>query len=90
MRTETWTEFDPQNKVYPNPSANSFKLNYISSSDEDVKVSAYDLTGRLLESRNVEYSDINNQEIGNSYNAGVYIVVLKQGDISKSVRVIKN
>jgi hypothetical protein len=77
-------------KVYPNPSANSFKLNYISSSDENVKVSAYDLTGRLLESRNVEYSDINNQEIGNSYNTGVYIVVLKQGDISKSVRVIKN
>jgi len=77
-------------KVYPNPSANSFKLNYISSSDEKVKVSAYDLTGRLLESRNVEYADINNQEIGNSYNAGVYIVVLKQGDISKSVRVIKN
>ena len=76
--------------VYPNPSANSFKLNYISSSDEKVKVSAYDLTGRLLESLNVEYSDINNQEIGNSYNAGVYIVVLKQGDISKSVRVIKN
>ena len=77
-------------KVYPNPSANSFKLNYISSSDEKVKVSAYDLTGRLLESRNVEYAEINNQEIGNSYKAGVYIVVLKQGDISKSVRVIKN
>jgi hypothetical protein len=76
--------------VYPNPSASTFKLNYISSSDEKVKVDAYDLTGRLLESRNVEYSNINNQEIGNGYAPGVYIVVLKQGNISKSVRVIKN
>ncbi|WP_395050872.1 T9SS type A sorting domain-containing protein [Flavobacterium sp.] len=76
--------------VYPNPSANSFKLNYFSSSDENVKVAAYDLTGRLLESRNVKYEEINNQEIGNGYTSGVYIVVLKQGNISKSVRVIKN
>lgn len=76
--------------VYPNPSANSFKLNYISSSVENVKVTAYDLTGKLIESRNVKYAEINNQEMGNNYNAGVYIVVLKQGGISKSVRLIKN
>ncbi|MDD5148965.1 MAG: T9SS type A sorting domain-containing protein [Flavobacterium sp.] len=76
--------------VYPNPSASTFKLNYISSSNEKVKVDAYDLTGRLLESRNVEYTNINNQEIGNGYAPGVYIVVLKQGNITKSVRVIKN
>lgn len=77
-------------KVYPNPSANSFKLNYISSSNENMKVAAYDFTGKLLESRNVKYEDINNQEIGNGYNAGVYLVVLKQGNITKTVRVIKN
>jgi hypothetical protein len=76
--------------VYPNPTANSFKLNYFSSSNENVKVAAYDLTGRLVESRNIEYADINNQEIGKNYNAGVYIVVLKQGDINKLVKVIKN
>jgi hypothetical protein len=76
--------------VYPNPSASTFKLNYFSTSIENVKVSAYDLTGRLLESRNVKYDEINNQEIGNGYNAGVYIVILKQGSISKSVRVVKN
>ena len=76
--------------VYPNPTTNSFKLNYFSSSNENVKVAAYDLTGKLLESRNIKYEEINNQEIGNGYNAGVYIVVLKQGNISKSVKVIKN
>lgn len=76
--------------VYPNPTATSFKLNYISSNNEDVIVTAFDLTGKLIESRNVKYTNINNQEIGNEYNAGVYIIVLKQADIVKTVRVIKN
>lgn len=76
--------------IYPNPSANSFKVNYFSSNNEDVKVEAYDLTGRLLESRNVKYGEINSQEIGNGYNAGVYLVVVKQANITKTVRVIKN
>jgi hypothetical protein len=76
--------------VYPNPSASSFKLNYFSSSNEDVKVTSYDLTGRMIQSLNVKYENINDQEIGNDYTPGVYVVVLNQGKISKSVRVIKN
>ena len=75
--------------LYPNPYTNTFKLNYISNSDDSVKVAIYDLTGKLLETRTVEYADINNQEMGNGYVPGIYIVVLKQADISKSVRVIK-
>ena len=76
-------------EVYPNPSVNSFKLNYSSSSNEDVKVATYDLTGKLVESLNVKYADINDQVMGNDYNAGVYILVLKQGNINKSLKVIK-
>ena len=76
-------------EVYPNPSVNSFKLNYSSSSNEDVKVATYDLTGKLVESLNVKYADINDQVMGNDYNAGVYILVLKQGSINKSLKVIK-
>jgi hypothetical protein len=75
--------------VYPNPYTNSFKLNYISNSDDSVKVAIYDLTGKLLETRSVKYEDVNTQEMGNDYTPGIYIVVLKQADISKSVRVIK-
>jgi hypothetical protein len=75
--------------LYPNPYTNTFKLNYISNNDETVKVAIYDLTGKLLETRIVEYADINNQEMGSGYVPGIYIVVLKQADISKSVRVIK-
>jgi hypothetical protein len=76
-------------EVYPNPSVNSFKINYSSSSNEDVKVATYDITGKLVESINVKYADINDQVMGNDYNAGVYILVLKQGNINKSLKVIK-
>ena len=76
--------------IYPNPSASSFKVNYFSSSNEDVKVTSYDLTGRMIQSLTVKYENINDQEIGSDYTPGVYVVVLNQGKISKSVRVIKN
>jgi hypothetical protein len=84
----TASDFDL--KLYPNPSVNSFKLNFTSSSDENVKVEMYDLTGRLLESRDVKATEINNQEFGNNYTSGVYVIVLKQGSLAKSVRAIKN
>ncbi len=76
-------------KVYPNPTSDSFRLNYISSSNEDVNVTAYDITGKTIESLNVDYDAINDQQIGNDYAPGVYLISLKQGDINKTVRVIK-
>jgi hypothetical protein len=76
-------------QVYPNPTVNSFKLNYTSSSNEDVTVASYDLTGKLIQTLSVDYDAINDQQIGNDYAPGVYLISLKQGDINKTVRVIK-
>ena len=76
-------------KVYPNPFSESFKLHFTSTSSDDVKVVAYDVTGRTIETRDVNFADINNQELGSNYQSGMYIVVLKQGEITKSFRVIK-
>lgn len=76
-------------KVYPNPSTDSFKINYVSSSNEAVKLATYDITGKTIESRSVDYDAINDQQIGNDYAPGVYLISLKQGDINKTVRVIK-
>lgn len=75
--------------VYPNPFSESFKLHFTSTSSDDVKVVAYDVTGRTIETRNVNFADINNQELGSNYQSGMYILVIKQGEISKSFRVIK-
>lgn len=76
-------------KSYPNPFTDSFKLSFESSSTEEVSLNSYDLTGRLIESHKLNYSDVNKQEFGANYQSGMYIIVLKQGEISKSFRVIK-
>jgi hypothetical protein len=47
------------------------------------------MTGRLIEMKNVELLNVNNLDFGNDYNAGVYIVVVKQGEFSKSLQIIK-
>ena len=87
------TTFEINNEITliiaPNPFGDNFKLYLTSPSSEDVKVSIYDMTGRLIEMKNVEFLNVNNQEFGTNYNSGVYIVVVKQGDISKSYHIIK-
>lgn len=77
-------------EIYPNPFQNNFKIQYTSISTEDVKIAAYDMTGRLIESKVVIFSEINNQELGSNYKSGIYIVVVKQGNNTNSFRVIKN
>jgi Secretion system C-terminal sorting domain len=76
--------------VYPNPYTNNFKINFTSLSSEKVTVNVYDLTGREVETKMVSYSDINNIELGNNFQAGVYVVVVKQGQINKTIRVVKS
>jgi hypothetical protein len=74
---------------YPNPFTDSFRLSFVSEITEDVNMNAYDLTGRLIESRNINYSEVSNQEFGLNYQSGMYILVVKQGQVSKSFRIIK-
>ena len=83
------TESEMNLVLAPNPFGNNFKLYLTSNSSDDVNVGVYDMTGRLIEMKKVEYSNVNNLEFGNDYNSGVYIVVVKQGDFSKSFRIIK-
>ena len=44
--------------AYPNPYTETFNLNVTTSSEEKVGVLVYDMTGRLLERREVRPSDM--------------------------------
>jgi hypothetical protein len=76
-------------KSYPNPFTSSFRLSFESTSTDEVSLNAYDLTGRIIEANKLNYNEVNNQEFGVNYQSGMYILVLKQGEITKSFRVIK-
>lgn len=76
-------------KVYPNPSANNFKINVLSVSEEDIHIKVFDMLGKTIDSRSVRMSDIDALEIGNNYSSGIYNIVITQGTEVKTQRVIK-
>jgi hypothetical protein len=74
---------------YPNPFTENFNLNLTSLSEEKVTVMVYDITGKLLERKEVVASKLNELQIGNNFTSGVYNVIVSQGENTKSIRVIK-
>jgi len=76
-------------KVYPNPYTVTFNLSLTTASEDKVSLVVYDMTGRLIERREVRPSDMVEQQIGDRYPSGVYNVVVNQGEEVKTLRVIK-
>ena len=77
-------------KAYPNPFTIYIKINFISSSTDKVKVSIYDITGRSIESKTLDYNEVSNYEFGTDLKSGLYIIDVKQGQLTKSFKIIKN
>ena len=75
--------------AYPNPYADTFKLNVNTSSEDQVGVQVYDMLGRQVEARQASVAAITNLEIGSQYPSGVYNIIVTQGSNVKTLRVIK-
>ncbi len=75
--------------AYPNPYTKTFKLNIQTNNTANVVIKVYDMVGRLIESREVTLNELSNVEIGNGYPSGIYNVLVKQEEKSKSIQVIK-
>lgn len=75
--------------TYPNPFADNFKLVINTSSEDETQIVVYDMLGRQVESRTVQVSNLDTQEIGNNYASGIYNLIVKQADNTKTLRVIK-
>jgi hypothetical protein len=75
--------------AYPNPFAEGFGIRVETASEEDFGVKVYDMTGRLIESRRATLLEMQALRIGERYPAGVYNVVLTQGENAGTLRVVK-
>ena len=73
----------------PNPFSYNFAIDIKSSTTDKVGIKIYDMIGKLIEAREVEFTDINNVSIGENYPSGVYNVIIHQGENIKTLRVIK-
>ena len=76
-------------KAYPNPYADTFKLEVNTSSEDQVGIRIFDMLGREVEARQTSVSNITNLEIGSQYPSGVYNIIVTQGDNVKTIRIIK-
>ena len=73
----------------PNPFSTSFNINIKSLLSDKVQITAFDMIGRTIETRNIAITDNSLIEMGNDYPAGVYNIIVKQGENTQSLRVIK-
>ena len=76
-------------KAYPNPYADTFKLDVNTSSEGQLGVRVYDMLGREVEALQASLDNITNLEIGARYPSGVYNIIVTQGGNVKTVRVVK-
>jgi hypothetical protein len=75
--------------AYPNPFATAFAINVQTDSQQVIQLKVYDMIGRLVEQRE---TTANNKEItmfGERYPSGVYSVIVTQGNVTETLRVIK-
>jgi hypothetical protein len=75
--------------TYPNPFTENFNINLTSLSEEKVTVMVYDMTGKLLERKEVAPIELTELQIGNNFASGIYNVIVSQGTNTKFIRVIK-
>ncbi len=75
--------------AYPNPFAENFKLDVKTSSEEALQIKVYDMLGKLVDNRILETTEVEAFEVGSNFTSGVYNVIVSQGGVVKTLRVIK-
>ncbi len=73
--------------VWPNPSSGNFKLEVQSASNENAVLFIFDSNGRLVS--NVNAGSQQTISFGENLKAGIYVVVIRQGNNSNTFKVVK-
>lgn len=73
--------------AFPNPSQSAFNLQWSTGSDLPLNIQVTDLTGKRMDQWQVGGSKT--MTIGQSYQPGIYMVHLKQGAQTQTLRLIK-
>jgi hypothetical protein len=76
-------------KGNPNPYFDDFKIEVKTSSDSALNFKVYNMLGKLIENRDVELLDIENQKFGSNYDSGIYNIIITQANNEQIIRMIK-
>ncbi len=76
-------------QAYPNPFTSTFNIAPIEGETETLFYQVYDVTGKMLESRSVEASEVAQHAIGEYYPTGMYLVIARQGATTQTFKMVK-
>jgi hypothetical protein len=82
-------ELDFAANAFPNPYTDQFNLQVNTDSDELISYKVYDMLGKLIEADEFDYTALETKEFGRNYPAGVYNIIVSQGEERKTLRIIK-
>ena len=74
-------------KAWPNPTENNFTLQVISSSNETIEITVFDISGKLLKKMNGNAEQL--FRFGYEFKAGNYIAIIRQGQKQKTIKLVK-
>lgn len=75
--------------AYPNPFNENFNFDVTSSSNSIINVDVYNMLGVKVESITIESKHSNEIYFGDNYSSGVYVVVVKQDNLTQNFRIVK-
>jgi subtilisin-like proprotein convertase family protein len=77
--------------IYPNPNNGNFSVQFGQEISEDMKISVYDIRGRMIFEKNYQNLGLSSQEIQmNNVEAGVYLVTASSGEKKETKRIVIN
>jgi hypothetical protein len=74
--------------IMPNPTTSYFTVNLTTESAESMNLRVFDITGRTILTRN-NLSGTQALRLGEQFKPGVYFVELRQGEISRQLKLVK-
>ncbi|UOK42989.1 MULTISPECIES: reprolysin-like metallopeptidase [Flavobacterium] len=75
--------------LYPNPNNGNFKVQFESSSSNDIKINIHDISGRLIFEKSYQNNGYFSQNIQlNNTQTGVYLISVLDGDKQTTKRII--
>ncbi len=75
--------------AFPNPFDTAFNLSLETPNKEEVTIAVYDMIGKLVETHQVNPTEIANLQIGSNFAAGIYNVIVSQANEMQVLRLIR-
>lgn len=88
--SEYLTTAETSVNIYPNPSPDFFNIEWKGfSENEFMQVVISDMTGRIIDTKNIATGNLNKIQAGSELKAGVYFIEMIQGENIISSKIIK-